>query len=398
MAQHTMEELKIRQNLPLDVKLRMSQLRIREFVSEFGIDGCYVSFSGGKDSTVLMHIVRNIFPEMPAVFIDTGLEYPEIRDFVKTFENIEWLKPSMNFKQVIQKYGYPFISKEVSECVDGARKYLTKMGNANTIAEHSTAQHSTAQHSTAQHSILINSENYVELVNTLKQRMKNREGGANQRLLIMLGELERNLMENIPENRSKFSQVKYKFLLDAPFNISNKCCNVMKKAPAHLYHRKTGRNPITAMMAEESRLRAQKWIQNGCNLFDSKHPISNPLSFWREQDILRYIKENNIRICSVYGEIVNDYDAVDQMENQLTIDEALGNPAQLPLKTSRCKRTGCMFCGFGCHLNDDQRFVMMKETHPKQYDYIMRSEEQGGLNYKAVIDWINEHGNLNIKY
>lgn len=40
----------------------------------------------------------------------------------------------------------------------------------------------------------------------------------------------------------------------------------------------------------------------------------------------------------------------------------------------------------------------MKETHPKQYDYIMRPTEQGGLNYKEIIDWINENGNMNIKY
>ena len=147
MALHTIQELKIRQALPLDVKIRMTEQRIREFVSEFGVDGCYLSFSGGKDSTALMHIARSIYPDLPAVFVDTGLEYPEIRDFVKTFENVEWLKPKMNFKQVINKYGYPFISKEVSECVYGARKYLKELERDGIIPKHSTAQHSTAQHS-----------------------------------------------------------------------------------------------------------------------------------------------------------------------------------------------------------------------------------------------------------
>lgn len=127
MALHTIQELKMRQRLPLDIKVRMTQQRIREWINEFGVDGVYVSFSGGKDSTVLLHLVRELYPDVPAVFVDTGLEYPEIREFVKTFDNVEWLKPKMNFKQVIQKYGYPFISKEVSECVSGARKYLSEL-------------------------------------------------------------------------------------------------------------------------------------------------------------------------------------------------------------------------------------------------------------------------------
>ena len=70
------------------------------------------------------------------------------------------------------------------------------------------------------------------------------------------------------------------------------------------------------------------------------------------------------------------------------------------LKTTGCNRTGCMFCGFGCHLEKEGegRFERMKITHPKVYDYLMRSKEEGGLNYKEIIDWINEHGNMNIRY
>ena len=102
----------------------MTRRRISEWVDTFGEDGIYVSFSGGKDSTVLLDIVRKYYPDVKAVFVDTGLEYPEIRSFVKGFENVDWIKPKMTFKQVIEIYGYPFISKEVSGCVDGARKYL----------------------------------------------------------------------------------------------------------------------------------------------------------------------------------------------------------------------------------------------------------------------------------
>ena len=155
---------------------------------------------------------------------------------------------------------------------------------------------------------------------------------------------------------------------------------------------------MTAQMACESLLRQSKWIRYGCNVFETKNPISNPMSFWTEQDVLKYIKDNNIKIASVYGDIVPDYSKTEEMEGQIDFSDLGLMNDNRKLKTTGCSRTGCMFCGFGCHLNNDQRFVLMKKTHPKQYDYIMRPKEQGGLNYKEVIDWINEHGNLNIKY
>lgn len=97
MAKHEMWELQQMQSLPLNMKIRMTQERIRQWVNEFGEDGVYVSFSGGKDSTVLLDIVRKMYPNIKAVFVDTGLEFPEIREFVKTFDNVEWLRPKKNF-------------------------------------------------------------------------------------------------------------------------------------------------------------------------------------------------------------------------------------------------------------------------------------------------------------
>lgn len=210
--------------------------------------------------------------------------------------------------------------------------------------------------------------------------------------------------ENIPnKDRSMFSQTKYQFFLDAPFEISHKCCNVMKKEPSHRYAKETGRKVMTAEMASESRLRTQKWLQNGCNGFDMKMPKSMPMAFWTEQDVLLYIYNRKLPICSVYGKVVKD--VADGVEGQMDLSDLseefgmfdLGVPT---LKTTGCNRTGCMFCGFGCHLEKEGegRFERMKITHPKTYEYIMKPWEEGGLNYKEVIDWINEHGNLNIKY
>ena len=233
-----------------------------------------------------------------------------------------------------------------------------------------------------------------------------------QRMAIMLGVFDEWYMArkgSIPRrdgNRSQFSQVKYKFLLDAPFEVSNKCCNVMKKSPAHKYSRQTGKKPITAQMASESRLRTQKWLQNGCNAFDAKEPVSNPMAFWTEQDVLLYIKSKNLPLCSVYGEIVVDNtDNDNYLDGQLTfadIEEWKGcgifDMERPLLKTTGCTRTGCMFCGFGCHLNQDDRYTSMKKTHPAIYDYVFKPESEGGLGYKEKIDWLNENGKLKIKY
>ena len=101
---HDTQRLKELQALPLERKVLITQSRILEWYNYWN-GQVYVSFSGGKDSTVLLHIVRNLFPDVEAVFVDTGLEYPELRAFVKTFDNVTCLKPKMNFRQVIDTYG-----------------------------------------------------------------------------------------------------------------------------------------------------------------------------------------------------------------------------------------------------------------------------------------------------
>ena len=439
---HTRQELKEWQALPLGVKILMTQERIRNWVREYGEEGTCISFSGGKDSTVLLDIVRNRmgYKDIPAVFVDTGLEYPEIRDFVKSFDNVIILKPSLTFKEVIQKYGYPFISKEVSECVYGARKYLRKFIDGQTIPYQYWYERVTgtgryqkkeiipdvdqaALFEMTRGGTITNGENFVDYRSIAEAIMR---GGKNisltrehktfsdgdekdpytlnARAAMLMGVYTTNWDQKkkgiIPDSRDRsiFSQEKYKFFLDAPFNISAECCKVMKKKPIHKFNHESGRHPMTAQMAEESRIRTQKWLQNGCNGFNLKEPISNPMAFWTEQDVLHYIKENNIQICSVYGEIVAE--EKDQICGQMSLADYNLVEDERRLKTTGCKRTGCMFCGYGCHLEKpgEGRFELMKETHPKQYDYIMRPKEEGGLDYKNIIDWINEHGNLNIRY
>ena len=110
MNKHSKGDLAQMQSLPLEAKIMMTKRRIRDWYDYF--DGqVYVSFSGGKDSTVLLHIAREVYSDIEAAFVNTGLEYPEIQQFVKSFENVTILRPELRFDEVIKKYGYPIIGK-----------------------------------------------------------------------------------------------------------------------------------------------------------------------------------------------------------------------------------------------------------------------------------------------
>ena len=305
MMKYTKEDLKKMQSWSLERKIQVTQTRIIEWYLHWEGKVC-VSFSGGKDSTVLLDLARRIYPDIEAVFVDTGLEYPEIREFVKTIENVTWLKPEMNFRKVIETYGYPVISKEVSRDIATARRK----------PDGKTADK-------------FNPES-----------------------------------EFCKKYGERWCLEKYAYLIDAPFKISNKCCNIMKKNPLKEYHNETGLRPIIATMAFESALRKKDWLEKGCNAFDNKNPISKPMSFWTEQDILQYLKLSNIPYASIYGDIV---------ENE-----------RGKLMTTGLSRTGCMFCMFGVHLEKEpNRFQRMAVTHPQLYDYCINK-----LGCGKVLDYI----------
>ena len=190
----------------------------------------------------------------------------------------------------------------------------------------------------------------------------------------------------------------FKFMLEAPFEISNRCCNVMKKEPAHRYAKETGLKPITAQMASESKLRTQVWLKQGCNAFDIGNPISNPMSFWTDQDVLRYIKDYNLPICSVYGEVVSDDEEMGQMQLADYEGMEMFDIGQQMLHCTGCKRTGCVLCGFGTHLNAEKdRFTDLRKTHPKMYA-LLDVCKNNGYTMRQAIDWIAEHSDKVIRY
>ncbi len=303
---HDAQRLKELQALPLNRKIQITQTRIIEWYQHFNGQVC-VSFSGGKDSTALLHLARQIYPDLPAVFSNTGLEYPEIQKFVKTFANVDIVYPDMPFSEVLSTYGYPLISKEVSEACHYARRLVDRTGT--------TFQ---------KRGELLGAE-------TFRKR--------------------RELSGTVTEDRSRYSKKKWLPLArDLPVMISHYCCDKMKKGPTHKYYTRTKRKPIIGSLAQESLMRRrQAWIRHGCNSFEGRKASSQPLSFWTEQDVLQYLRDYGIEIASVYGEIV-------------------GEPGNL--RCTGCQRTGCVYCAFGAHLEKGEtRFLRLAKTHPRQYEY-----------------------------
>lgn len=136
---HTMSDLYQMQSMSLNDKIRMTKYRIKEWVNTYGEDGVYLSFSGGKDSTVLGHIIREVcgYKNIPFVFVDVPTQYPELKQFAQTFDNLVILKPKISFAEVCEKHGFPLFGKEIANCIDGARRYvkcLDSKNNSNIIS------------------------------------------------------------------------------------------------------------------------------------------------------------------------------------------------------------------------------------------------------------------------
>ena len=259
----TREELKYKQSRPLSEKIEMSQCIIEQWWGYWNSQ-VYIAFSGGKDSTALFHLVRSIFPDIPAVFDDTGLEYPELKEFVRQQQNVIIIRPKLSYRQVIEKYGYPVISKKVSM---GLNRYRVTKSD--------------------------------------EQKHLRLWGGINP--------------SSGKKQQPSVSQ-KYHYLVNAPFLISEKCCDVMKKSPFKRYEKLSGRKPYIGTKASDSNIRTVQYLMSGCNAFDNSFNRSLPLSFWFDEDIWEYLRINNLPYASIY----------DKGE----------------------KQTGCMFCMFGVQFDN----------------------------------------------
>lgn len=236
----TTDTLKERQAWTLAQKVDHALATIDVFISRMGgIDKVYCSFSGGKDSTVLLHLCRILYPDILAVFCSTGNEYPEIIQFVreqaKKGANIQVIRPEITPRQVWAKYGFPLVGKETADKIHKIRY------NPNTAT-----------------AAKYLGNGYFCLAS------------------------------------------KWRYLLTEPYETSPACCSVLKKRPFHKFEKETGRHPIIGIMAAESKMRMGQYVRSGgCNVFGEK-AASRPLSIWTEADVWQYIEEQRLEIADIY--------------------------------------------------------------------------------------------------
>lgn len=244
-------KLKVLQELDLESKVSLSLKRIREWYESWDGD-VYISWSRGKDSTILAYLVWSIYPDVPAVFSDTGLEYPEIKKYMPDFakgKEIIRVRPEKTFKQVIEDDGFALLSKKWAKALRVLKEKSPKTENVRKL--------------------------HLTGINT----SGNKSNGW-----------------KLPE--------KYHGLIDADIKISEKCCDHLKKAPFINYEKETGRKPFSGSLASEGGNR--KFSTQKCNAFETSRPISNPLLFWEEKDIWDFADMKGIRFADIYYERVNE--------------------------------------------------------------------------------------------
>jgi 3'-phosphoadenosine 5'-phosphosulfate sulfotransferase (PAPS reductase)/FAD synthetase len=239
----TTEELKERQKWSLEQKIDHSLGVIEQFVNKLGgVDKVYISFSGGKDSTVLLHLAKRLYPNIKSMFVNTGNEYPDIVKFVREMQktnDIDEIHPKRTVKEIFEKLGFPLVSKEQSAKI--------RIAKANP---------------------------------TCKTAIK------------AMDESDYSKMGVIPK--------KWRFLINEKFDLSPECCKIIKKRPAIRYEKETGRSAIIGTMASESLLRQNEYIKRGqCNSFGERN-TSTPLAIWTDKDIKDYIEMFNVPVCKVY--------------------------------------------------------------------------------------------------
>lgn len=287
------DSFKSMKHQPYELKPAFSMRRVYEWHTYWN-GNISVSFSGGLDSTVLAYIVCQAYMKyrlkgtIPLVFSDTGMEFPEIREFVQVYTR--WLqkkfpkldielvviRPKHGFRWICENKGFPIISK------DTASK-IRKLRHGN-----------------------------------LSDKYRNYLLHGNER------------------GRFGMLSKKWQYLADKEItkaDISEECCNILKKEPFKRYEKETGRKPIIGITQDESFRRENQYNHTGCNVYDGSTIKSQPLGFWPKQEVIQYAVDNKLPLCSVYGKAVKDEKGMWYFTGE--------------------QRTGCVVCAYGCHLEKE---------------------------------------------
>ena len=241
MQRVTTWQLKQRQGLPLEIKVRLSLSRIRQWYQHWGGE-IYVSFSGGMDSTVMLHLARSIYPDIPAVCVDAQL-FPETRKHVRGTPNVTIIRPEKSFPRVIEQYGYPVVSKRMAQ-------YIHEVQNA--------------------------------------------KGETATKRLRLTG-----IKSNGEFSKLGMISRKWRYLCNAPFRISDRSCHWLKKKPLIQAGKQFG-YPLIGIRVDEGQQREQTYYTHGCNAFHTKHPRSWPIAFWSNDDVWEYVRQHAIPYSPVY--------------------------------------------------------------------------------------------------
>ena len=223
--------------------------KIRQIISQYGENNFAISFSGGKDSTVLSALVDMAVPgnAIPRVYADTGIELKMIRDFVlgmqKNDGRVVIIKPSVPVKKMLENDGYPFKSKGHSRFLDRYQR----IGRCDSVVQY-------------------------------------------------LGEREDK--KPWSPNKSCPKKLRYQFNNEFKMRISDNCCIRMKEEPLKNWQKEHGKPyAIVGLMREEGGRR----MSANCLSFRGKklkafQPMVSLTKEWEEW----FIKEFEIQICDIY--------------------------------------------------------------------------------------------------
>lgn len=332
-----------------------------------------VSFSGGKDSAVLLYIMatawklsKHHMEPLRVFFANTSNEFVSARKYRQDY--IEWIEKEFDIKieyheikaessyfNVVDEVGYPFVSKRVSRMVRDAKAILEKLHLRYSDIEPYLPKHYTAKHKEE----MIAAAEYL------------RSLGFSDTVVL-------NLTKICSTNKigTRFLPVQYRPLLDSPFELSEKCCSILKKVPIKKAEKEMGGLlPVTGEMAMDSRDRMNSYRMTGCNLFDGDRPKSKPLGPMTEEAVLQFIYTRKIPIMPPYGECKCDGCGHYTLTGE--------------------QRTGCKLCGFGL-MYDPDRFIRLYALEPKVVQFAFTSKENGGLGYRELCTFLNEHCGMNI--